>query len=72
MNRCSKGLIFKNLMKSTRQNGECQNGCFTAYQGVRNVRFCGKFGVLCFLETPVFRFALCLITDDYFNFNEIM
>ena len=29
-----------------------------AYQGVRNVRFFGKFDVLCFLETPVFRFAL--------------
>ena len=29
-----------------------------AYQGVRNVRFCGKFGMLCFLETRVWRFAL--------------
>ena len=29
-----------------------------AYQGVRNVRFFGKFSVLCFLETPVLRFAL--------------
>ena len=29
-----------------------------AYQGVRNVRFFGKFDVLCFLETPVLRFAL--------------
>ena len=29
-----------------------------AYQGVRDVRFFGKFGVLCFLETPVLRFAL--------------
>ena len=36
-----------------------------AYQGVRNVRFFGKFDVLCFLETPVFRFtAFCLITDE--------
>ena len=24
-----------------------------AYQGVRNVRVFGKFGVLCFFETPV-------------------
>ena len=29
-----------------------------AYQGVKNVRFWGKFSVLCFLETPVLRFAL--------------
>ena len=29
-----------------------------AYQGIRNVLFCRKFGVLCFLETPVLRFAL--------------
>ena len=29
-----------------------------AYQRVRNVRFFGKFGVLCFLETPVLRFVL--------------
>ena len=26
--------------------------------------FFGKFGVLCFLVTPVLRFAFCLITDD--------
>ena len=29
-----------------------------AYHGVRNVRFFGKLCVLCFLETPVLRFAL--------------
>ena len=28
-----------------------------AYQGVRNVRVFGKFGVLCFFETPVLIFA---------------
>ena len=28
------------------------------HQGVRNVRFFGKFDVLCFLETPGLRFAL--------------
>ena len=28
------------------------------YQGVRNVRFSEKFGVLCFLETPFLRFPL--------------
>ena len=35
-----------------------------AYQGVRNVLFFGKLGVLCFLETPVMRFVFCRITDD--------
>ena len=34
----------------------CTRTC--AYQGVKNVCFCGKFGVLCFLETPVLRSAL--------------
>ena len=34
----------------------CTRTC--AYQGVRNVRFLEKFVVLCFLETPVLRFAL--------------
>ena len=29
-----------------------------AYQGVRNFRFFGKFGLICFLETPVLRFSL--------------
>ena len=29
-----------------------------AYQGVRNNRFSENFGVLCFLETPILRFAL--------------
>ena len=27
--------------------------------------FFGKFGVLCFLKTPVSRFALCLTTDEH-------
>ena len=30
----------------------------THTQGVKNVRFLRKFGVLCFLETPVLRFIL--------------
>ena len=44
-----------------------------AYQGVRNVRFFGKFDVLCFLETPVFRFTVffCLITDEE-TVNKVM
>ena len=29
-----------------------------AYQGVKKCLFFGKFGLLCFLETPVLRFAL--------------
>ena len=29
-----------------------------AYQGVRNVCFLGKFGVLCFVETSILRFGL--------------
>ena len=32
--------------------------CTCAYQVVKIVCFFGKFGVLCFLETPVLRFAL--------------
>ena len=48
---------------------QCQDKCPTdkvgvlkhkscAYQGVKNVRFFEKFGILCFFETPVLRFAL--------------
>ena len=33
--------------------------------------FFGKPGVLCFLETPVLRFALCLITNN-FRINKSM
>ena len=36
----------------------------TAYQRGKKCSFFGKFGTLCFLETPVLRFAFCLITDD--------
>ena len=32
--------------------------CTCAYQGVKKCSFFGKFGVLCFLEIPVLRFAL--------------
>ena len=48
-----------------RQKGEYQNGCYKKtkhakfpYQGVKKCSFFGKFGVLCFLETPVLRFVL--------------
>ena len=36
-----------------------------AYQGVRNVRFLVKFGMLCFLETPVLRFAFLPYYQQY-------
>ena len=56
------------------QKGEFQSGCFKktkltkfsektfltpcAYQGVRNICFFRKFGMLCFLETPVLKLVL--------------
>ena len=35
-----------------------------AYQVLTNVRFLGRFDVLCSLVTPVLRFAFCLITSE--------
>ena len=35
----------------------------THTQGVKNVRFFRKFGVLCFLETPFWHLSFYLITD---------
>ena len=50
------------LYVGNKANGECQNGgnkkTKHAKQGVRNVRFFGKFGVLCFLVTSVLKSAL--------------
>ena len=43
-----------------------------AYQGVKNVRFCGKFGVLCFLETPVLRFAFLSYYRRITNFFQML
>ena len=40
-----------------RQKGESQNGCFKKTKHAKCLFF-GKFGVLCFLEKPVLRFAL--------------
>ena len=37
---------------------------YVCVSGEKNVRFFGKFGVLCFLETLVLRFALLHITDN--------
>ena len=39
-----------------------------AYQGIRNVRFFGKFDVLFFIETPVLRFALL----SYYRRSELI
>ena len=55
-----------------RQKGESQNGCFkkakhgkiSEKSGGKKCLFFGNFGVLSFLETPVLRFAFCLITDE--------
>ena len=38
-----------------------------AYQGVKFFFFCGKFAVLCFLETPVLRFPLLPYCGRYLN-----
>ena len=63
----AKGRISKRVLKENkaRQISEKTNISYPlirtgtcAYQGVRNVCFFGKFGVLCFLLTPVLRFAL--------------
>ena len=37
--------------------------CALCVSGGKKSSFLGKFGVLCFLKTPIFRFALCLIID---------
>ena len=37
------------------------------YQGVKNVRFSEKFGVLCFLKSPTLRFVFLL----YYRRNEL-
>ena len=50
------GRISKRKFQENKARQICTRKC--AYQGVKNVCFCGKFGVLCFLETPVLRFAL--------------
>ena len=43
-----------------------------AYQGVRNVRFFGKFDVLCFLETPVLWFVLLPYYRRFSGFTVLM
>ena len=60
-----------NILSVIRQKGESQNGCFkkrkhaifsekrtSPVSGSNKYYFFGKFGALCFLETPVLRFAL--------------
>ena len=56
----AKGRIAKRCFKKTKHTIFSEKRTFLrtfTYQGVRNVRFFGKFDVLCFLETPVLRFA---------------
>ena len=49
----------------------CKNEYFLAPEmcvsGGKKCSFFGKFGVLCFLETLVLRFALLPFTDDLFH-----
>ena len=62
----AKGRISKRVFQENkaRQIFRGTNICYRlirtrtfAYQGLRNVLFFGKFGVLCFLKTPVLRFV---------------
>ena len=50
-------LILDSVIDSTQiwQKGESQNECVS---GGKKCLFFGKFGVLCFFETPVLRFVL--------------
>ena len=65
-NKWFKSLLTLNLKHPSmviRQKGESQNGCFKkakhAKISEKNIcLFFGNFDVLCFLETPVLRFAL--------------
>ena len=67
------GSIFPKRVSSViRQNSESQNGCFKKAKHVRGGRgkkcsFSGKFGVLCFLETPFWDSRFCLITVGIFR-----
>ena len=59
----AKGRISKRVFQESkaRQNFRKTN---ISYPLIRT-RACGvSFGVICFLETPVLRFAFCLNTDD--------
>ena len=71
-------LFFSFYLLLIRQKGESQNGCFKKTKhakfsqkrisGGKKCSFFGKFGVLCFLETPVLRFTLLPhITDVIWN-----
>ena len=72
-------MSIKNMASSViRQKGESQNRCFrktkhatsctyVCVSGCKKCLFFGIFGVLCFPETPVLRFAFLLITDDVTN-----
>ena len=55
----SSAMLFRNS-SVIKQKDESQNECFknVSVSGGKKYSFFGKFGVLCFLETPVLRFAL--------------
>ena len=50
---------LQKLLRSTLNTYLCESGC-------KNCSFFGKFGVFCFLETPVLRFALLPYYRQYF------
>ena len=62
--RISKHVFQEN---KARQIFQKTNTHTCTYQGVRNVRFFWKFGVLYFLETIVLRFALLSYYQRYFR-----
>ena len=82
----SRGIVYYSSTV-IRQKREPQKGCskktkhvkfsektnMSYPQGVRNVLFFGEFGgVLCFLETPVLRFALLLYYRRVFTENFLL
>ena len=43
----------------------------TCVSGSKKCLFFGKFDVLCFLEPPVSKFALCLISDELIGLDSL-
>ena len=66
----AKGQISKRVFQESKAR-QIFRKTNNSYPKIRNVRFFGKFGVFCFLETSVLRFALlpyyrrnhCLLAD---------
>ena len=55
--RCNSSIIMQNLKTDDTRKQSALNFPKCGYQGVRNFRFFGKFGALCFLVISVLRFA---------------